>query len=451
MVKFFMLKELLSPEIRELIKTKNWRILKEILSEWAPQDIVDLIHNVGENEGDIIFRILPRELAASVFSELDKNEQRKLIKQISSEHIKEIFLELTPDDRTDFFEELPANVTKKLLNLLPPTERKETMMLLGYPEKSVGRLMTPRFVAIRPGWTVNQSIEHIRKFAKYAETIDVVYVVDDKWHLLDEIYLKDLILSSPNEKIEHLMDGEFHSIIANEDQELAVEVMKKYNLNVLPVVDTQNILLGVVTIDDVLDVYEDEVTEDIQKGASVFPFEVSYNATSVFIMFRKRIIWLLFLALGGTLTGTVISTFEITLSKIIALAAFIPVIIGTGGNIGTQSATLVIRALVTGDITPKKWFDVIKKELFVGMMIGISLGSVLAIWSYFMKESTIISLIVGLSVVFISLWANIIGGLLPIILRKCRLDPAVVSSPFISTILDVSGLLIYFSVAVFIL
>jgi len=446
-----MLRELLSPEIRDLIEARDWRTLKEILSEWAPQDIVDLIHNVRENEGDIIFRLLPRELAAEVFSELDKNEQKNLLKQISSEHLKEIFLELSPDDRTDFFEELPASVTKKLLNLLPPEERKETMMLLGYPEKSVGRLMTPRFVAIRSNWTVGQSLEHIRRFAKNAETIDIVYVVDEGWHLLDEISLRDLIIASPAEKIDNLMDNEYHSVAANVDQEIAVEIMKKYNLNVLPVVDSKNILLGVITVDDVLDVYEDEVTEDIQKGASVFPFEVSYNTTAVLTMFRKRIIWLLLLAIGGTLTGSVISSFEFTLCRVIALASFIPLLIGTGGNIGTQSATLIIRALVTGDITPRKWFNVIKKEVAVGLMLGVSLGCVLAVWSYLMKQNLLISLIVGLSVVFISLWANIVGSLLPIFLRKLHLDPAVVSSPFISTILDVSGLLIFFSVATFFL
>ncbi|MCM8825550.1 MAG: magnesium transporter [Candidatus Omnitrophica bacterium] len=446
-----MLRELLSPEIRELIETKNWRTLKEILSEWPAQDIVDLIHNVEENEGDVIFRILPRDLAAQVFSELDKNEQKKLLKQISSEHIKEIFLELTPDDRTDFFEELPAKVTKKLLNLLPPEERKETMVLLGYPEKSVGRLMTPRFVAIRDGWTVSQALEHIRKFAGRAETIDVVYVVDENWRLLDEISLKDLILARPHERISNLMDKEYHSVVANADQEVAVEIMKKYNINVLPVVDANNVLLGVVTVDDVLDVYEDEVTEDIQKSASVLPFEVSYNTANVITMFKKRIIWLLMLTLGGTLTGSVISFFEVTLGRFIALASFIPVLIGTGGNIGTQSATLIIRALVTGDITPRRWFSVIKKEILVGLIIGVSLGCILGIWSYFMKSSLIISFVVGLSVIFISLWANIVGSLLPIVLRKLHLDPAVVSSPFISTILDVSGLLIYFSVALFLL
>ncbi len=446
-----MLRELLSPEIKELIETKNWRVLKDVLSDWVAQDIVDLIHNVGENEGDIIFRILPRDLAADVFSELDKNEQKKILKLLSSEHIKEIFTQLSPDDRVDVFEELPATVTKKLLNLLPPEERKETMTLLGYPEKSVGRLMTPRFVAIRPNWTVAQSLEHIRRFAKYAETIDVVYVVDNNWVLLDEIALKDLILSSPDTTIEQLLDKEYHAVAASEDQEIAVEIMKKYNLNVLPVVDSKKVLLGVVTVDDILDVYEDEVTEDIHKSASVSPFEVSYGTTPVFTMFKKRIIWLLLLAVGGTMTATVISHFESMIGKIIILASFIPILIGTGGNIGTQSSTLVIRALVTGEITPKKWLFVIRKELLVAVIIGISLGFFLGLWSYLMKNNILVSIIVGSTVLFISLWASLVGSMLPIILRKLHLDPAVVSSPLISTFLDVSGLLIYFSMALIIL
>ncbi|HPP67349.1 MAG TPA: magnesium transporter, partial [bacterium] len=369
-----MLRELLSPEIKELVECKNWRVLKDILSEWAPQDIVDLIHNVDEDEGIIIFRILPRELSAEVFSELDPNEQRKLLKQMSTEHIKEIFLEMSPDDRTFVFEELPAKVTKRLLNILPPEERKETMLLLGYPEDSVGRLMTPNFVAVRSYWTVEQSLDHIRKFARESETIDTVYVIDEKWHLLDDITLKQLILANPHEKIENLMDNEVYSISAFEDQEVAVHMMKKYNLNVLPVVDSQNVLLGVVTIDDVIDVYEDEVTEDIQKGASVIPFEVNYTTTSSFLLFKKRIMWLLFLAVAGFLSGNVISLFKDSLGRVITLSFFIPTLLGTGGNIGTQSATLIIRALVTGDLTPKKWFNVIKKELFVGVMLGTAMG-----------------------------------------------------------------------------
>ncbi len=446
-----MLKELLTPEIRELLESKDWRTLKEILAEWAAQDIVDLLESVEETDKVVIFRILPRDLAAEVFSELNSNEQRGLLAQLGSEHIKEIFLELPPDDRTEIFEELPAKVTKKLLNLLPPDERKEAMKLLGYPEDSVGRLMTPDFMAIRPYWTVLQSLEHIRRFGRDVETVDTVFVVNEKWHLIDDIPLARLVLASPFDKVENLMDREYLSIHASEDQEEAVTMMKKYNLTVLPVVDSQNVLLGVVTVDDVIDVYEDEVTEDIHKGASITPFELNYTVASAFSIFKKRIVWLCLLAVAGFLSGSVISFFEETLGKIIMLAFFIPVLIDTGGNTGTQSATLIIRALVTGDLTPKKWFNVIKKELFVGFLLGICLGILLYIWSYFWKGEKMLSLVIGLSVLVITMWANLIGSLLPIILRKLRIDPAIVSSPLLTTIMDVSGLLIYFSIAVLLL
>jgi len=442
-----MLKELLTPEIRELLTSKDWRILKEILSEWAPQDIVDLLDSMEEPDKVVLFRILPRDLAAEVFSELKSGEQKALLKQMSNEHIKEIFLELTPDDRTDVFEELPAKVTKRLLNLLPQEERREAMQLLGYPEASVGRLMTTDFVAIRPSWTVAQSLEHIRKFGKDAETVNIVFVVDEQWHLIDDITLRKLILADPAEKVENLMDHEFNSISAADDQEQAVEMMKKYNLIVLPVVDSKKILLGVVTVDDVIDVYEDEVTEDIHKGASVIPFEVNYTTAPVFSLFRKRIIWLSILAMAGFVSGNVIAAFEETLGKVIILAFFIPVLLGAGGNTGTQSATLIIRALVTGDLTPKKWFNVVKKELLVGFFLGFSLGCILYIWSYAWKGEPVVSFVIGLSVMGITVWANLLGSLLPILLRKLHLDPAIVSSPLISTIMDTSGLFIFFSMA----
>ena len=446
-----MLKELLTPEIKKLLELKDWRTLKEALAEWAAQDIVDLFDSIDDVDKLILFRLLHRDLAADVFSELKAKEQKSLLREMSNEHIKEIFLELSPDDRTYVFEELPAKATKRLLNLLPPEERKVAMQLLGYSEDSVGRLMTPDFVAIRSGWTVEQSIEHIRKFGKDAETVNIVFVIDEQWRLLDDITLRKLILANPAEKVETLMDNNFHSIPASEDQEEAVHIMKKYNLIALPVVDSRNVLLGVITVDDIIDVYEDEVTEDIHKGASVIPIEGNYTTTSIFSLFRKRIVWLMLLALAGFLSGSVISGFEGPLGKIIMLAFFIPVLLGTGGNTGTQSAMLIIRALVTGDLTPQKWISVIKKELFVGLFLGIALGIILYVFSYFWQGQKMVSLVVGLSVMVITLWANLLGGLLPIILRKLRFDPAVASSPLISTIMDVSGLFIYFSIAISIL
>ncbi len=446
-----MLKELLTPEIKKLLELKDWRTLKEALSEWAGQDIVDLFDSIDEPDKVVLFRILPRDLAAEVFSELNSKEQKSLLHEMSNEHIREIFLELSPDDRTYIFEELPAWATKRLLNLLPPEEKKVAMQLLGYSEESVGRLMTPDFVAVRPSWTVEQSIAHIRKFGKDAETVNIVFVIDEQWHLLDNITLRKLILANPAEKVENLMDRIFHSIPASADQEEAVNIMKKYNLIALPVVDSRNVLLGVITVDDVIDVYEAEVTEDIHKGASVIPVDVNYTTASAFSLFRKRIVWLIMLALAGFLSGSVISSFEEPLGEIIMLAFFIPVLIGAGGNTGTQSATLIIRALVTGDLTPKKWLSVIKKELFVGLFLGITLGAILYVGSYLWKGERMVSLVIGLSVTFIALWANLVGSSLPIILSKLRLDPAVVSSPLISTVMDFSGLLIYFSIAMLIL
>ena len=395
----------------------------------------------------ILFRLLPRELAADVFSEFEVNVQTRLLQQMSKDTALKVILELSPDDRTDIFEELPGKVTQKLLNLLPPAERKEALQLLGYPENSVGRLMTPDYVAIRAHWTVNQALENIRRHGNDAETVNIVYVVDENWHLLDEVSLRRLILANPEVKVESLMDSRRVAVSASEDQEEAVKLMQRYDLIVLPVVDSQNVLLGVVTVDDVFDVLEGEVTEDIQKGASVMPFEINYSTANAWTLFRKRVLWLMLLGVAGILSGSVISFFEETLSAIIILAFFIPVLIDTGGNTSIQSATLIIRAIAVGDLTPKKWFYVMKKELFVGVLLGCVLGGVLFLLSYFWKGDVKVSAVVGSSVVIISLWANLLGSLLPIILNKMKLDPAIISSPLLTTILDVSGLLIYFSVA----
>jgi magnesium transporter len=446
-----MLKELLKPEIQELIKKKNWRQLKEALTVWPAPDIADLLESLEDEEMVILFRLLPPQLAADVFSELDADKHTCLLQQMSNERVRDIILELSPDDRTDLFEELPGKVAQKFLNLLPQEERKESLQLLGYPEESVGRLMTPDYVAIQFHWTIKQALEHIRRYGRDAETINMVYVVDEKWHLIDDIPLRRLILADPQQKVESIMDWKFVSISAFEDQEKAVKIMKKYNLIALPVVDPQNVLLGVVTVDDILDVLEDEVTEDIQKGASVVPLEIRYSTAPIWALFRKRILWLLFLGVAGFLSGNVIASFEHTLGTIISLAFFIPVLIDTGGNTATQSATLIIRAIATGDLTLKKWFSVVKKELLIGVLLGGTLGFVLYLWSYFWKGEYLISLVVGMSVTVITLWANLVGGLLPIVLTKLKLDPAVVSSPLLTTLLDVTGLLIYFSIAIWLL
>ena len=439
--------EFVESKIQELVKQKDWRRLKEILSGWPAPDIADLFENIRVEEVVILFRLLHKQQAVRVFSELESNRQMALLQQMSNEHIRDIISGLSPDDRTELFEELPGKITQRLLNLLPSDIRKETLELLGYPKESLGRLMTPEYVAIRPHWTIEQALEHIRQYGRDAETINMVYVVDEEWHLLDDIPLRRLILADPEQKVESLMDERFVSILAHEDQEKAIELTKRYNLFALPVIDSENILLGIVTMDDILDVLEEEVTEDIHKGASIFPLETSYSTASVWTLYRKRIVWLSLLLVALFLSASVVAAFEETLTAIVALAFFMPVLIGCGGNTGTQSATLVIRAIAIGDLSLRNWFGVVKRELLVGLLLGVTLGGVLWLWSSFWKGGAAVGQVAGMSVIIIVLLANLIGSLLPIILTKIKLDPAVVSNPLITTLLDATGLLIYFSIA----
>jgi len=442
-----MLKNALKPEIVEMIHEKKWRDLREALASWPAPDIADLLTELEEDEMVITFRLLPRELRAEVFVLLDVEYQLRLIKEMSNRHIQSVISELTPDDRTELFEDLPGRVTQKLLTLLPPEDRRESLRLLGYPENSVGRLMTPDYVAIYPHWTIGQALDHIRKNGKDAETINTIYVIDEDSHLLDELPLRKLILASPEEKVESLMDKQFIAISAYEDQEQAVKIVEKYDLVAIPVVDSQNVLLGIVTVDDILDVLEDEVTEDAHKGGAVLPLGISYSSASTWTLYRKRIVWLSLLALSGFLTGNVLAVFQNTLSSIIYLAFFIPVLIGTGGNTSSQASTLIIRALAVGDVTVKKWLRVIGKEFLVGLPLGLSMGVILFLWGYLWKNDFHIGLVVGLSASVIVIWANIVGSLLPILLTKLKFDPAVISSPLLSTFLDITGLLIYFTIA----
>ena len=436
-----------SDRVRELLARRDWRGLREFLSSFPPPDIAELISELPEGEMVIAFRLLPRDLAAEVLAELDVEKEEALLERLRDRKLLEVLLELPPDERTDLLEELPGRLTQKLLNILPPAERREALGLLGYPENSVGRLMTPDYVALKPYWTIEVALEHIRRFGRDAETVNMVYVVDEAWRLLDDIPLRRVILATLETEVEDIMDHHFVAIEAHADQEEAIRLMEKYDLIALPVVDRDGVLLGIVTVDDILDVLEEEFTEDVQKGASVVPLGTSYTAASTLVLFRKRVVWLLLLALAGFLSGSVISAFEEVLGKVIALAAFIPVLIDTGGNTGTQSATLIIRAIATGELTLRRWLSVVAKESAVGILLGTALGSVLYLWSYIWKGDLRVSTVVGLAVVFIVLFANLVGSLLPILLTKLRLDPAVVSSPLITTVMDVTGLLIYFGIA----
>jgi magnesium transporter len=442
-----MLKDLLLPEIKELIEAKNWRMLKEMLSDWPEPDIADLLESMEQSDMVILFRLLNKELAAEIFSEFEPEIQQLLIEQLGNEKIKQILTELSPDDRTELFEDLPGKITQQLLKLLPSEDRKETLQLLGYPEDSVGRLMTPDYVTIQSGWSIEKALNHIRKYGKDAETINVVYVTDENEKLIDDIPLRRLILAEPQATVESIMDRTKIAIQAYQDQENAAKMIQHYNLTALPVIDPDGVLLGIVTVDDIIDVIEEEVTEDLYKSASVVPLELSYQATSIWGLYHRRVAWLSLLAVAAFLSSSVIAAFEHTIATIVSLAFFIPVLIGSGGNTGSQSATIITRALAIGELTPRKWFAVIQKELFVGLMLGVSLGLILYLWGTLWQGGPQIGIVVGSAMVGVILFANLLGGLLPLLLTKLRLDPAVVSSPLISTITDATGLLIYFSIA----
>ncbi|MBC7185613.1 MAG: magnesium transporter, partial [Calditrichaeota bacterium] len=389
-----MLKELLLPEIQELIEAKDWRTLKEAIADWPAPDIADLLESLHEADRVILFRLLPRQLAAEVFAEFEPDKQRQLLERLTNEQVKMLLEEVSPDDRTELFEELPGKVTQQLINLLSPADRREALQLLGYPEESVGRLMTPDYVAIRSHWSIEQAVSHIRRYGRDAETINVIYVVDDDDHLLDDLPIRRIILAEPSQSVESIMDHKYVAIEASADQEEAIRLIQHYDLNALPVVDKENVLLGIVTVDDVLDVLQEEVTEDVHKGASIAPLETSYNAASFWSLYRKRVGWLSLLAVAGFLSSSVIAMYEETLAKIVALAFFIPVLIDSGGNTGSQSATLIIRALALGELTPKRWFQVVRKELLVGLLLGATLGFILFVWGEYWKGGPQVGVVV---------------------------------------------------------
>lgn len=442
-----MISKITFPEFQEIIENKDWRTIKSRLSELSSQDIAELLSFLDTKEAILVFRLVSYQKATEIFSDLEPSLQEFILTHFADKEIKQIIQELSYDDRTALFEDLPGKLTQKLLNFLDKKDRVEALKLLGYPEDSVGRLMTPDYVVVRPEWSIQKSLEHIRKYGKDAETINMIYVVDKNWKLLDDIPIRRFILFEQDEQVRDMMDFSFVSISAIEDQEDAYKLFKKYDLTVLPVIDKEGVLLGIVTVDDIFDVREEEVTEDFHKTSAISPVEESYYTVSASRLYRKRIGWLLILLLTDFFSSSIIAHFENAIQAVIALAFFIPILIDSGGNISAQSSTLIIRALATGELTIRSWFKVVKKELLVGLMIGLTLGSILYIRGFFWRGGPTIGMIVGISMVAITVWANLLGSILPIILTKLKLDPAVISSPLLTTLIDSTGLIIYFSLA----
>lgn len=433
-------------EIKELLGLNRWGEVRELLREAPAPDIADLLEQLEPSTRILVFRLLTRSRADEVFSYLESSEKDELLSDLTDEETRRLLAGLNPDDRTDFFEQLPGQATQRLLNLLSPEDRRETLQLLGFPKESVGRLMTPDYVAVRPDWTIGEALEHIRKRGKDSETINVIYVVDSSWKLLDGLDLRRFILALPQDTVEQIMDRSFESISVLADREEAVRLIQHYDLEALPVVDSEGILLGIVTVDDVLDVAQEEVTEDFHRVAAVIPLKEAYREAGLWSLFRKRIGWLTGLILVNLAASEIIAFHEELLLSTIALAFFIPLLIATGGNTGAQSATLMIRAIATGDLRPDQWLWAVGKELILGILLGLTLGILTWLLGIY-RGGFSLGLVVFISMAGIVLVSNLIGAGLPFLLSRLRLDPAVASSPLITSVADVAGLAIYFSIA----
>ncbi len=449
------LRYLLLPDILELVEEGRLNEVRDFLSKQPAQEITELLDAVDDKNRVLIFRVLPRALAGEVFSLLEPTFQNVLIKNMTKDEVKQTLAELTPDDRTALFEELPASVTKSLLPLLSDADRKQTLTLLSYPENSVGRLMTDRYVCVRPEWTVSQALSHLRANGVDSETLSMIYIVDERGHLVDDLHLRRLILSPPMTKVADLLDGHYVCLTSLEDREEAVGTFQDYDLFALPVVDSDGVLLGIVTVDDILDVAEEEATEDFHKMASVGSIQVSLKDASIGLLFRKRIGWLLGLVIVNVFTAMGIKGFQSTIEKVAVLVSFMPLLIGSGGNAGSQAATLLVRAMATGDIDAKDWWRLFLRSMGGSLLIGAVMAAAIAVMSAFILAGDPnrwqIMGVVAISMFAIVLMGSLIGTLLPMFLEKLHLDPASASAPLISSVSDILGILIYFTIATAIL
>lgn len=442
--------EIANTRIKELIAKQAWAELRTILGGLPPPDIAAVLTSVEKHERILLFRLLPKHLASELFSYLESKDKDTLLKELTDEEARNVLSGLSPDDRTEFLEELPGQAIQRMLNLLNPYDRREALQLLGYPEESVGRLMTPDYVAVRPDWSIRQALEHIRIKGKDSETVNVIYVTDGSWVLLDALSLRRFILANPDDTVSQIMDYTFIGISAFKDREEAVRMIQHYDLVALPVLDTDGVLIGIVTIDDLMDVAQEEATEDFHKVAAVAPLKTSYRESSVWLLYRKRIIWLAVLLGVNLIASGVIAAYEEMIISTIALAFFIPLLIATGGNAGAQSATLMVRAIATGDVKLSQWLWAVGREMTVAGFLGVTMG--IASWLLgIFRGGFEIGLVVGLAMVSIVLVSNFIGVILPFALTRLRLDPAVVSNPLITSVADVMGLIIYFSIATWVL
>jgi magnesium transporter len=446
-------------KLEEALHARNFVAVREAAETLPPADIAAQFNHWTASEQAPLFRVLPRHLAADIFEYLPLKEQEELLKALGQEEVAAILNEMSDDDRTRLLEELPAPATQRLLALLNEKERAIAARLLGYPEDSVGRLMTPHYIAVRPDWTVQQTLDYVRKHGQDSETLNLVYVVDERGKLIDDVRMRKFLLADPAQRVSDLMDAHFMALKATDDRQTAVNVFRQADLAALPVTDSEGVLIGIVTSDDILDVAETLATEEMQMFGGSEALDEPYMQIAFGRMVKKRAGWLVILFIGEMLTATAMGYFEEEIAKAVVLALFVPLIISSGGNSGSQAATLVIRALALGEVKLRDWWRVMRREVFAGLALGAILGGIgflrIALWSAFSDlygpHWLLVAITVGLALVGIVLWGVLAGSMLPFILRRLGFDPASSSAPFVATLVDVTGLVIYFSVAAVIL
>lgn len=441
------LQDLVREQLQVLLEQKNFQGAKALLVPVQVADIAASIEGLPEATQAIAFRLLSKEESIEVFEYLDPTVQQTLLEDFKRHDVQEIVDNMSPDDRARLFDELPAKVVRRLLQQLSPDERDATALLLGYAPNTAGRIMTPEYLSLKENITITQALAQIRSQADVRETIYYIYVTDDARRLTGILSLRDLILAQPEETIGSIMTREVVFVNTNTDQEEVARTIQHYDFVAIPVVDAEQRLVGIVTVDDVLDILEQETTEDIYKLGGLQAGGDNYFQTNLFTVARKRVVWLFILLITNSATAAVIRDQEDVLQKVVALTAFIPLLIDTGGNVGAQSSTVVIRGLNTEDVRSHEALNIIRREAIAGILLGGMLGTAVIVWAYLLQGNISVALAVGISLFSICVLASVSGSALPFLFRGMGLDPALMSAPFITTAVDVLGVLIYLNVA----